>query len=281
MDDRFTASRKFSALRRSEWFEAAVAVWAATGSWAAGDASAKEDGVVPLDVVASFGFPNWEMGTKELVRVGLWEDLSDDAIGFHDWGYWNGPHAKAKRLEKRLEADRVRQQNRRSEGWSQDSHVTNPGHVSDSNVTRGKGYGLSSSSTSSKSVETSTVAKPARTPKPVREDAMRICVHLADRVEANGSKRPNITTRWVDAARLLMDLDGRTEEQIHKAIDWCQNDEFWKANVMSTPTLREKYDRLRLRAIAEAEAKDAPKGPRDTPRPGSGVWDRPVNGSDE
>lgn len=83
---------------------------------------------------------------------------------------------------------------------------------------------------------------------PPRDDVERLCEHLADRVAANGSKRPDITQRWRDAARLLMDRDRRTEKQIHAAIDWCQDSEFWRANIQSMPTLREKYDTIRLQA---------------------------------
>jgi hypothetical protein len=85
-----------------------------------------------------------------------------------------------------------------------------------------------------------------RVSKPVREDVERLCVHLADSIESNGSKRPPINKGWRDSARLLMDRDGRTEEQIIAAIDWCQADEFWRTNILSMPKLREKYDQLRL-----------------------------------
>lgn len=85
--------------------------------------------------------------------------------------------------------------------------------------------------------------------KPPRDDAERLCVHLADRIEANGCKRPEISKKWLDAARLLIDKDGRTEEQVHAAIDWCQDDEFWRANILSMPKLREKYDQLRMHAM--------------------------------
>lgn len=81
-----------------------------------------------------------------------------------------------------------------------------------------------------------------------RPDVDRICTHLADRVAANGSKRPAITAKWRDSARLMLDRDGRTEQEVHGAIDWCQRDEFWRANVLSLPKLREKYDQLRLQA---------------------------------
>lgn len=90
-----------------------------------------------------------------------------------------------------------------------------------------------------------------------RSDVESICTHLADRIEANGSKRPAVTRRWRDAARLLLDLDGRTEAQVHTAIDWCQADEFWRSNVLSMPKLRAKYDQLRL-----AAARGQPNGHR-------------------
>lgn len=84
-----------------------------------------------------------------------------------------------------------------------------------------------------------------------RDDAMRVCAHLADRIEDHGSIRPAITQEWLTEARLLMDKDKRTEAQVHKAIDWCQDSTFWRSNVMSMPTLREKYDQLRLKAEEE------------------------------
>lgn len=92
------------------------------------------------------------------------------------------------------------------------------------------------------------VSAPRRPAKPDRPDVERVCVHLADLIEANGSKRPDITQGWRDAARLMIDKDGRTEEQVLKAIDWCQDDDFWHRNVLSMPKLREKYEQLRLAA---------------------------------
>ena len=81
-----------------------------------------------------------------------------------------------------------------------------------------------------------------------RLDVERICEHLANRIEDNGAKRPTVTKGWRDAARLMLDRDGRTEPEVIGAIDWCQADEFWRANILSLPKLREKYDQLRLQA---------------------------------
>jgi hypothetical protein len=93
-----------------------------------------------------------------------------------------------------------------------------------------------------------TVVSAAVAADATRDDVERVCEHLARRVEENGSKRPEIGQRWRDAARLMIDRDGRTEHEIHGAIDWSQADEFWRSNILSLPKLREQYDTLRLQA---------------------------------
>jgi hypothetical protein len=110
-------------------------------------------------------------------------------------------------------------------------------------------------------IPVSVSGNPGRLPQPPttkrslspRADVEQVCTHLADRIEGNGSKRPAITEAWRTAARLLIDKDGRTVDQILRAIDWCQADPFWRANVLSLPKLRERYDQLRLKATAERE----------------------------
>lgn len=276
-DSRFWTHRKTLRLRRSPYYAQAVAVWALAGSWCSGDEESKRTGVVPLDAIAGFMVPDWELAVKALVEVGLFDEADDETAVFHDWDFWSGPDARAKRLEKRQEADRVRQQMRRSQGmaagWSRDQ--AGVGHVTadDCHVTnRREGFGSSSSSERSKSS-----SRPKRDINAGRDDARRLCEHLAARIVANGSKPPTITVRWMDAARLLIDADGRTEDQVHKAIDWCQDDGFWHANILSMPTLREKYDQLRLKAQAEAAKKAQEASVQEKPRAGSAVWDRPVH----
>jgi hypothetical protein len=83
-----------------------------------------------------------------------------------------------------------------------------------------------------------------------RQDVEALCQRLADRIEANGSRRPTVTARWRDACRLLLDRDERTVEQIERVVDWCQADEFWRSNVLSMPKLRDQFDRLTLKAKA-------------------------------
>lgn len=123
--------------------------------------------------------------------------------------------------------------------------------------------GVSEIGKSSTSLVTSEIEPDDPPEGPVRDDVERVCVHLADRIEANGSPRPRITKRWRDAARLLIDKNGRTEEQVHAAIDWCQDDTFWQANILSMPKLREKYDQMRLQA-KNRQSRDSPKVSRST-----------------
>lgn len=96
-----------------------------------------------------------------------------------------------------------------------------------------------------------------------RDDVTRLCEQLADRIAANGSKRPTITKAWRTAARLLLDRDARTEDQVARAIDWCQADAFWCSNILSMPTLRKQYDRLRLAAQREREQAQTGRGRND------------------
>lgn len=102
------------------------------------------------------------------------------------------------------------------------------------------------------SVRPSRRSKALAVAQPERSDVERVCRYLADRIEANGSKRPDVTKKWRDSARLLIDSDKRTVEQIEKCIDWCQSDAFWRSNILSMPKLREKYDQLRLQASRTA-----------------------------
>jgi hypothetical protein len=85
-----------------------------------------------------------------------------------------------------------------------------------------------------------------------RLDVLRICKHLADRIEENGAKRPNVGKAWLTAARLMLDNDGRPEAEVHQAIEWATRDSFWMSNILSMPKLREKYDQLKLQASRPA-----------------------------
>ena len=74
------------------------------------------------------------------------------------------------------------------------------------------------------------------------------CNYLADRIEDNGSKRPEVTDKWLMDMQRIHKLDGRTWDEITAAIRWSQDDEFWRSNILSPGKLRKQYDRMRLQA---------------------------------
>lgn len=109
---------------------------------------------------------------------------------------------------------------------------------------RGVGEGVSSSSLVSTSLVSTSTSATADEPRP---DVEELCVRLRDRIVANGSKA-TITAKWRDDARRLLDRDKRPHDEALELIDWCQADSFWQGNVLSMPTFRKQYDRLRLQS---------------------------------
>lgn len=82
---------------------------------------------------------------------------------------------------------------------------------------------------------------------PPRDDVNELCNRLHDKIVSNGSKA-TITDTWRKEARLLLDRDRRDLSEALRLIDWCQQDQFWRSNILSMPKFRTQYDRLRLRA---------------------------------
>src|SRR5690606_38335231 len=85
--------------------------------------------------------------------------------------------------------------------------------------------------------------------------AQPLCDVLAAELTAN-EVRFSITKSWLDAARLMVDRDGRDPFQAKALIEWACRDSFWAANIQSMPTFRKQYDKLRLsRERAQVGAK--------------------------
>jgi hypothetical protein len=85
-----------------------------------------------------------------------------------------------------------------------------------------------------------------------RLHAERLCGLLADHVERQSDERPRITDAWLRAARLMVDRDGRTPEQIERAIAWVAASEFWAPNILAMPKLRAKWPTLVAQAKRDA-----------------------------
>lgn len=59
-------------------------------------------------------------------------------------------------------------------------------------------------------------------------------------------KEPNLQewSRYID---YMIRRDNRKPEKIREVINWCQKDEFWQNNILSTKKLRKQFDQLELR----------------------------------
>lgn len=71
------------------------------------------------------------------------------------------------------------------------------------------------------------------------------------RLRKSDYKEPNLQN-WSKHVDYMIRLDEREPERIEDVIKWCQEDDFWQDNVLSTATLRKKFDQLELRMNKEA-----------------------------
>jgi hypothetical protein len=61
------------------------------------------------------------------------------------------------------------------------------------------------------------------------------------------NRRPPDMAKWSRTIRLMRERDGRTDQAIRETFAAANRDDFWKTNILSPDTLREKYDNLRLK----------------------------------
>ena len=106
-------------------------------------------------------------------------------------------------------------------------------------------------------------ATPHKTKKKFDDDSteMKLAMYLYAKIKENNPEHRPLTDAqkqsWADHIRLMIERDNRTAEQIKNMIDWCQNNEFWKQNILSTAKLRKQYDTMRPKATAEYQRKPA------------------------
>jgi hypothetical protein len=79
-------------------------------------------------------------------------------------------------------------------------------------------------------------------------------------------------TKWAIEVDRMIRLDGRTEEEIRKRINWSQSDPFWHNNILSMSKLREQFDRLTLLAQSKTQNTDEPKDDLDDVPRGRPQW---------
>lgn len=61
------------------------------------------------------------------------------------------------------------------------------------------------------------------------------------------AKEPNFQ-KWAVHVEQLIRLDKRSVDEIERIIRWCQADNFWKGNILSTGSLRKKFSQLVIKS---------------------------------
>ncbi len=74
-------------------------------------------------------------------------------------------------------------------------------------------------------------------------------------------KPPNLEA-WANSFRLMREVDGRAPPEVRSLYEWINRDAFWRTNVLSPDTLREKWDDLQLKR----------KNDRHGNKPSAGKW---------
>lgn len=95
---------------------------------------------------------------------------------------------------------------------------------------------------------------------PVRDDVLEVCRVVADHAALVTGKRPQIGKRWEQQARLMLDADGHTVDDVRAVMAWVTASSFWSPNVLSVPKLRDKWPTL----VGQAR--------RDLAQTASGGW---------
>lgn len=103
-------------------------------------------------------------------------------------------------------------------------------------------------------VEKSKLPVPSNSKYTFDENHMHLAKFLLSEIRKNNPnfKEPNLKS-WANAIRLMVERDNRTLEDIASVIIWCQNDSFWKGNILSANKLRDQYDQLYVKMKNEPQ----------------------------
>ena len=129
-----------------------------------------------------------------------------------------------------------------------DSRVVEPPFVPNTNSSV---FGFqSSSSIPNKKEEKNNTKKNAPNPIDIELTQFLIDKILENDVRSSGVQKMTEENQrsWMDDCRKIREIDKRTPDEIKAIIEWCQKDNFWRANILSMASLRKQFDKLYLQA---------------------------------
>ena len=147
------------------------------------------------------------------------------------------------------------------------SRHPSPIQEQDTGTGTGAGSGISLSPPPARTSRAGKVPKVKPPASPESEAAAR---RLLDRIAVNvpastlaglpESAKRDKARKWADAFRLLHERDGHSWEEINAMVDWCQEDQFWKSNILSGDKLREKWDQLAAKKAQPVRSRGGGEG---------------------
>jgi hypothetical protein len=221
---------------------AAVGLWTCCMSYAARH---KTNGKIPRNFALSRAT---QTEIDELVSAGLWEE-TDGGWQFHDWSDYQPTTYEQRKYNTGKDEKKV--------------------------LAGSKGGKRAASKSTAK---TQQIDSPEPEPEPInnypsadadaspRTDVKEIIDYLDDAIRESGQKLPGRTKKNLEAARLLLDKDHRTVQQVKNCVDFTFQDEFWRTNIRSMSKLREKWVQLEgAAARAKTRMKPAVPAPENDP----------------
>lgn len=222
------------------------------------------DGVVASKAMQRKSGGNSE-DTKILINAGLWHEENHGCtscpqpppgkVYVHDFLQHNRDSEAAKGVSN------VRSK-AASKGWEKRKADANSNASSMQNAMQTDAVCNTERERERETLNTSSSDADASDPEEFSDDVHEVCNRLVELIQLNGNKA-KVNKTWLKAADRLMRLDGYTKAQVIWVIDWSQQNEFWQGNILSMPKLRDKFDQLKTRALAESAAAKTPT--RQTP----------------
>ena len=220
------------------------------------------DGVIPSEVALHrLGFAN-AFERLEVLKDNDLITVDDTVIAITSWTRWNGSWSDIKAVDDARKASargrkarqRARKASKRNDTETAPTAPTVPSeptpapadiHEPDITPLEATVIDPEPAIEAIEAIEADTADNAKTNDRP---DIEAVCDHMADSVAARTGRRPRITKRWRDAARLMIDRDQRPVDQIHAAIEWVAQSDFWAANILGVPKLRDKWDTIYLQA---------------------------------